>query len=153
MDWDDAPRITVVNTNPNHNPGTGPYGPDDATLEKERSRNSFRYDVLVTLPLHVFLLVPYPHCGLALPVCALQPTNPSTHTTHSEFIRTFRKGGEYVYRTQLLQRFRRGQLWVEVDLGHLHDYEPRLLKHLQVCRARLACRGRGGVMRVLAAGV
>ena len=37
-----------------------------------------------------------------------------------------------MYRNQLLQRYRRGQLWVEVDLGHLHDYEPRLLKHLQV---------------------
>lgn len=37
-----------------------------------------------------------------------------------------------MYRSQLLQRYRRGQLWVEVDLGHLHDYEPRLLKHLQV---------------------
>lgn len=67
---------------------------------------------------------------------------PASHSPHSppssEFIRTFRKGGEYVYRSQLLQRYRRGQLWVEVDLGHLHDYEPRLLKHLQVSGAEKA---------------
>ena len=42
MDWD-GQRVTVVNTNPNHNPGLGPGGGvDDAALEKERSRNSFR---------------------------------------------------------------------------------------------------------------
>ena len=50
---------------------------------------------------------------------------------HSEFIRNFRQGTDYLYRNQLLQRYRRGQHWLEVDLGHLHDYEPRLLKHIQ----------------------
>ncbi|EWM24527.1 dna replication licensing factor mcm5 [Nannochloropsis gaditana] len=48
-----------------------------------------------------------------------------------EFVRNFRLGSDFLYRNQLLQRYRRGQYWLEINIGHLHDYEARLLKHLQ----------------------
>lgn len=52
-------------------------------------------------------------------------------STRREFVRNFRLGSDFLYRNQLLQRYRRGQYWLEINIGHLHDYEARLLKHLQ----------------------
>jgi len=44
-----------------------------------------------------------------------------------EFIRNFRLGPTYPYRDQLLQRWHKGEFWLEIDFSHLHEYDPKLL--------------------------
>jgi len=53
-----------------------------------------------------------------------------------EFLRNFRLNTAYIYRDQLLKRFRRNQPYIEIDLAHLYEYDSRLMKLLQVSSGR-----------------
>ena len=48
-----------------------------------------------------------------------------------EFIRNFRVGTMYPYRDQLLQRWRKKEHFLEVQLAHLNEYDADLLSMLQ----------------------
>lgn len=48
-----------------------------------------------------------------------------------EFLRNYRRGAVYPYREQLLQRWRKKEAWLEVELGDLNQYDSSLLAQLQ----------------------
>ncbi|CAM9349081.1 unnamed protein product [Ascophyllum nodosum] len=47
-----------------------------------------------------------------------------------EFIRSYRIGNLFPYRDQLLQRYRKRETYLEVDLGHINEFRPQLLDML-----------------------
>jgi DNA replication licensing factor MCM5 len=48
-----------------------------------------------------------------------------------EFIRNYRERDIFVYRDQLLQRYRKGDNYLDVDLAHLNAYDPVLQDMIQ----------------------
>ena len=49
-----------------------------------------------------------------------------------ELFRNFRKGNIYIYRDSLLRHWSRKEFFVEVDVGHINEYDDILLQSLQV---------------------
>ncbi|CAM9657948.1 unnamed protein product [Ectocarpus sp. 12 AP-2014] len=47
-----------------------------------------------------------------------------------EFIRSYRNGNLFPYRDQLLQRYRKRETYLEVNLGHVNEFRPDLLDML-----------------------
>jgi hypothetical protein len=49
-----------------------------------------------------------------------------------EFFRNFRQGNNYIYREALIINWQRQKYVIEVDLGHVNEYDDVLLQSLQV---------------------
>ena len=50
-----------------------------------------------------------------------------------EFFRNFRLGAVYIYRESLLRHWNQHEFFIEVDCGHLNEYDEVLFNNLQVC--------------------
>ena len=49
-----------------------------------------------------------------------------------EFFRTFRINNAFIYRDQLLKRWRRNEPFLEVNISHLNTFESTIVQALQV---------------------
>lgn len=49
-----------------------------------------------------------------------------------EFFRNFRLLNNYIYRDALMRNWSRNEMFVEVDLAHLNEYDEVLFNNLQV---------------------
>ena len=49
-----------------------------------------------------------------------------------EFFRNFRQGNIYIYRDALVRHWNRNEYFVEIDIGHINEYDDVLLQCLQV---------------------
>lgn len=49
-----------------------------------------------------------------------------------EFFRNFRHNGIHIYRDSLVRHWNRNELFVEVDLAHLNEFDEVLFNNLQV---------------------
>jgi DNA replicative helicase MCM subunit Mcm2 (Cdc46/Mcm family) len=59
----------------------------------------------------------------------------TTRSRFREFFRNFRIDNVFIYRDSLIRHWNRRELFVEVDLSHLNQYDPVLFNSLQVEQA------------------
>ena len=48
-----------------------------------------------------------------------------------QFFLSYHVGNNFIYRDALVRRFNRGEFFIEVDLGHVSEYDPALFENLQ----------------------
>lgn len=56
----------------------------------------------------------------------------TTRSRFREFFRNFRIDNVFTYRDALIRHWNKRELFVEVDLAHLNQYDPVLFNSLQV---------------------
>ena len=54
-----------------------------------------------------------------------------------EFFRNFRNDNVFIYRDALMRHWNRREMFVDVDLGHLNQFDEVLFNQLQVLRLHL----------------
>lgn len=57
----------------------------------------------------------------------------SARNRFREFFRNFRLDNVYIYRDALIRHWNRKELFVEVELAHLNQFDEILFNNLQVC--------------------
>jgi DNA replication licensing factor MCM5 len=58
-------------------------------------------------------------------------TGSAARSRFREFFRNFRQGNVYIYRDALVRHWDRKEFYIEVELGHVNEYDEVLLQSLQ----------------------
>jgi len=57
---------------------------------------------------------------------------PASKSKFREFFRSFHLNGIYLYRESIIRQWNRREYFIEVDIGHLNQYDKSLYDSLQV---------------------
>lgn len=58
--------------------------------------------------------------------------NSTLRAKFREFFRNFRIDNVYIYREALVRNWNRNELFIEIDIAHLNEFDEVLVHHLQV---------------------